>query len=110
MDTWREAVGQAVNEMMRVVRPGGTVILIETLGTGDTTPNPPEIFTTVYDYLERELGFSSTWIRTDYRFTSLDEVRDAIEPVFGDAVLEGMVESDEGVILPECTGIWWRNV
>jgi ubiquinone/menaquinone biosynthesis C-methylase UbiE len=104
VDTWREEVDQAVNEMMRVVRPGGAVILIETLGTGDTTPNPPEIFTTAYDYLKGERNFSSTWIRTDYRFASAVEARDLLEPVFGEGILNGIFESNERIILPDsCT-------
>lgn len=110
MDTWREDVGQAVAEMMRVVRPGGAVILIETLGTGAHTPEPPDSFKTVYDYFERERGFSSTWIRTDFCFASLVKARDALEPLFGDAVEDKMIETNGGVVIPECTGIWWRNV
>ncbi|MCP4540903.1 MAG: class I SAM-dependent methyltransferase [Chloroflexi bacterium] len=110
MDTWREDVGQAIDEMMRVVRPGGAVILIETLGTGVTTPEPPERFVPVYDYFERERGFLSTWIRTDFCFASLAQARDVLEPLFGDAVEGKMIETDEGIVVPECTGIWWRSV
>jgi ubiquinone/menaquinone biosynthesis C-methylase UbiE len=38
MDAWRQHLGRAIQEMLRVVRPGGLAILIETLGTGETIP------------------------------------------------------------------------
>ena len=59
--------------MKRVLRPGGTIILLETLGTGHETPNPPSpIMSQYHAFLERE-GFDSTWMRTDYQFASLAE-------------------------------------
>ena len=111
LDNWRVELGKAVDEMIRVVRPGGSVIIIETLGTGATAPHPPaEHFKIVYNYLEKERGFSSTWIRTDYCFPTLNEARGLITPLFGEAVLDAIIETEAGVILPEYTGIWSRTV
>lgn len=109
-ENWQQEVGRAIKEMLRAVRPGGVACLIETLGTGETSPRPPELFTTAYDYFEKDWHFSSTWIRTDFRFPTLAEAQAIIGPVFGEAMLERMLVSEEGVILPECTGIWWRYV
>jgi ubiquinone/menaquinone biosynthesis C-methylase UbiE len=108
-DDWRREVDRAVSEMFRVVRPGGTVILIETMGTGKAEPNPPEPHLPVHDHLVREWGFFSTWIRTDFFWTSMDQARDLIVPLFGDTALEAATESPQGIILPECTGIWYRR-
>jgi ubiquinone/menaquinone biosynthesis C-methylase UbiE len=108
-DAWRKEVDRAVSEMFRVVRPSGAVILIETMGTGTAEPDPPEPHLPLHDHLTREWGFSATWIRTDYFWPSMAEARDAIAPVFGDAVLETATESAKGVVLPECTGIWHRK-
>jgi hypothetical protein len=55
-----------------------------------------------------EAGFKSTWIRTDYRFASLDEAEALTRFFFGDE-LAARVVANEWVILPECTGIWWLN-
>jgi ubiquinone/menaquinone biosynthesis C-methylase UbiE len=37
-ETWQQELGKALTEMRRVLRPGGTIIILETLGTGYETP------------------------------------------------------------------------
>ncbi len=108
-ETWRRELGQALREMGRVLRPGGTQIIIETMGTGETSPNPPGDLLAYFDYLENEAGFQSTWIRTDYKFRSREEAQALTGFFFGDAMIENLI-SDEPAILPECTGIWWRHI
>ena len=97
-------------EMKRVLRPGGTAVIFETLGTGSEEPNPPtETLAAYYAYLENEQGFSTTWIRTDYQFESVSEAGELAGFFFGDD-LAAQVTANEWVILPECTGIWWLTV
>lgn len=106
-NTWREEIGKALEEMYRVVRPGGTAILLETLGTGLETPEPPTSeLANLYRWLQAEHGFENTWIRTDYHFASLDEAIQLTRFFFGDE-LAGVVQQNNLVVLPECTGIWW---
>jgi ubiquinone/menaquinone biosynthesis C-methylase UbiE len=106
---WRDQIGQALTEMQRVLRPGGTSILLETLGTGRETPQPPhEGLAAYYKWLENEHGFSAAWIRTDYRFASVDEADALTRFFFGDE-LAGRIHREKLTILPECTGIWWRH-
>ena len=104
---WRREVSKALDEMQRVLRPGGVTILLETQGTGFETPHPPEHLAEYYRLLD-QLGFASTWIRTDYRFASLLEAVDLARFFFGEALAE-QVEASGEVILPECTGLWWRK-
>lgn len=108
-ETWRDEIGAALVQMERVLRPGGTIILLETLGTGQTSPRPPHAgLAAYYDLLERERGFASTWIRTDYRFQSLDEAETLTRFFFGDELADRVVQ--EGLtLLPECTGVWWAT-
>jgi ubiquinone/menaquinone biosynthesis C-methylase UbiE len=109
-DSWRKEIGQALAEMKRVLRPGGTVIILETLGTGSEEPAPPtEALATYYAWLEKEHGFSSTWIRTDYEFESLSEAQESVRFFFGDEFAD-RVGRENWVILPECTGIWWLTI
>jgi ubiquinone/menaquinone biosynthesis C-methylase UbiE len=107
-ETWRRELNQALAEMKRVLRPGGTIIILETLGTGHETPHPPDNLATYYEFLA-EAGFSSTWIRTDYQFESLAEAEALTRFFFGEAMAE-KVANENLVILPECTGIWWLRV
>jgi ubiquinone/menaquinone biosynthesis C-methylase UbiE len=107
---WKDQIGQVLAEMGRVLRPGGTIIILETLGTGRETPQPPhEGLAAYYDWLEHENGFSATWIRTDYRFVSVDEADALTRFFFGDELAD-RIRRDNLTILPECTGIWWRTI
>jgi ubiquinone/menaquinone biosynthesis C-methylase UbiE len=106
---WQDEVGKVLDEMKRVLRPGGTIIIVETLGTGYETPTPPDGMKPYLAFLEEEAGFSSTWIRTDYLFESLEEVEEATSFFFGEGMVENIISTDP-VILPECTGIWWLHV
>jgi ubiquinone/menaquinone biosynthesis C-methylase UbiE len=103
---WQADLARALQEMKRVVRSGGTILLLETLGTGHTEPQ--RVLDEYYAYLEGQ-GFASTWIRTDYRFTSLAEAEELTRFFFGDE-LAARVGERKWVILPECTGIWWQQL
>lgn len=108
-ETWREEISAALAEMQRLTRPGGTMIVIETLGTGSETPNPPSpVLADYYAWLENEHGFTRTWSRTDMQFESVEEADELTRFFFGDAFADGIVREGQ-VIVPECTGIWWRR-
>jgi ubiquinone/menaquinone biosynthesis C-methylase UbiE len=108
-DRWREEIDQSVGEMLRVLKPEGTAVILETLGTGSERPVPPnELLAAYYQYLEQGKGFSSMWIRTDYRFDSVQQADELTRFFFGDALADRIVR-DALVILPECTGIWWKH-
>ena len=104
---WRTELDKALAEMQRIVRPGGTVIILETQGTGSTSPHPPEPMKEYFAYLDAA-GFSSTWIRTDYKFASVEEVRVLTSFFFEDDMSDRLISRDPA-ILPECTGVWWRR-
>jgi ubiquinone/menaquinone biosynthesis C-methylase UbiE len=106
-EAWVPALEQALSEVQRLLRPGGLLILIESLGTGFETPNRPDVLVDYLDYLDRH-GFSSTWVRTDYCFIDQVEAKDLTTFFFGDAPMP-MWETDQGVIVPECTGLWWKT-
>ncbi|MCP4542738.1 MAG: class I SAM-dependent methyltransferase [Chloroflexi bacterium] len=108
-ETWRPEIELALAQMMRVLRPGGVAIIIETLGTGRETPGPPPALAPYYAYLEKERGFHSTWIRTDFQFESRVEAEVLIRFFWGDELADKVAGSG-ALIVPECTGIWWLTV
>jgi ubiquinone/menaquinone biosynthesis C-methylase UbiE len=108
-DRWREEIGPAIGEMMRLLRPGGTGIICETLGTASLEPGPPtETLAAYYRFLESDLAFARMAIPTDYRFPSLEEAVETIQFFFG-AELAAKVRKNRWVVVPEWTGLWWRQ-
>lgn len=107
---WRPEIARAIDELLRVVRPGGVAIAIETLGTGNQEPQPPSPeLAEYYAYLEQDRGFTRTWITTDYRFASPEEAASMTRFFFGDALADRLLRERRS-ILPECTGLWHRRV
>ncbi|MCE9645227.1 MAG: class I SAM-dependent methyltransferase [Chloroflexi bacterium] len=106
--TWRLQLEEWLDEMKRVLKPGGTIVLFESLGTGNETPVKLEHLRGFYPWLD-EAGFQNKWIRTDYRFVSLDEADFLSRFFFGDE-LGDRVRRNGWEILPECTGVWWRQI
>jgi ubiquinone/menaquinone biosynthesis C-methylase UbiE len=110
---WNQENGQAeldnwLAEMKRVLRAGGTIILFESLGTGNESPIHLEHVESTYQWLDAN-GFENKWIRTDYQFESVDEAADLAGFFFGMEMAD-RVRGNGLVILPECTGIWWREI
>lgn len=105
---WIQNIHQIMEEIKRVLRPGGTVVIFETMGTGTETPNPPCFLKGYYSLLENGYGFSNTVIRTDYTFSNIAEAEDLTRFFFGDELANRVVE--QGLVqLPECAGVWWRS-
>jgi hypothetical protein len=95
--------------MLRVLRPGGTALVIETLGTGHTSPfEPPAPLAHLFAMLVGERHFERCWIRTDYEFPSLAEGERLVRFFFGEEQARRFAAAGSR-ILPECTGLWWRR-
>lgn len=94
--------------MRRVLRKDGTIILFESLGTGNENPIRLEHVKSTYQWLDVN-GFQSNWIRTDYKFESLEEAEELSRFFFGDQLGE-KVRQNEWIVLPECTGVWWLRI
>ncbi|MBM4429144.1 MAG: class I SAM-dependent methyltransferase [Chloroflexi bacterium] len=105
---WRDELAHGLTEIKRILRPGGTIIILETLGTGYEIPHPPGELLDYYAFLDAE-GFLSTWIRTDYRFESLAEAETLARFFFGDELAHTVAQKN-WTILPECTGLWWMHL
>lgn len=107
-DSWKRELENWLREMKRVLRPGSFIVLFESLGTGNESPLRLPHLEQYYPWLD-QAGFQSEWIRTDYKFQSIEEADELSRFFFGDELGE-KVKQNSWVILPECTGLWWLRV
>ena len=106
---WRETIARGLTEMDRALRPGGTLIVIETLGTGEERPLPPSPeLAEYYAWLEGEQEMERLAIRTDYRFPDPGAAARATGFFFG-GEFAARVQREGWSRIPECTGLWWRR-
>ena len=107
-ETWRDELEKWLSEMKRVLRRNSFIVLFESLGTGNESPIKLKNLKDYYLWLD-EAGFQNKWIRTDYKFESVDEAEDLSRFFFGDELAEKIRQND-WAILPECTGVWWKKL
>jgi len=107
-EEWKREVESALLEMKRVLRSGGTMIIIETLGTGNIEPVEKDDLKPYFTFLESR-GFKRSWIRTDYRFNSREEALELVGFFFGEEMV-GEIGNESKPVLPECTGLWWLKI
>jgi ubiquinone/menaquinone biosynthesis C-methylase UbiE len=107
-EDWQHQIGLILREMLRVTRPQGKVVIIETMTTGSLTPAPPAPHLAVYyQWLQQTWGFSSQVIATDYQFDTVDQAVEYTEFFFGPD-LAASIRKNGWARLPEWTGIWTR--
>jgi ubiquinone/menaquinone biosynthesis C-methylase UbiE len=103
-ETWRQNLEDWLSEARRVLRDHGWIILFESLGTGNETPTRLAHLEAFYDWLS-EAGFGFDWIRTDYRFESVEVADELVGFFFGEEI-RNLIKRTPPVTLAECTGVW----
>ena len=94
---------------MRVTKPGGILLVMETLGTGATEPKPPSAeLSEYYQWLENKYGFQKKVISTDYQFETVEQAVEFTQFFFGDD-LAARIRQKVWSRLPEFTGIWHKR-
>ncbi len=107
---WQAQIGRVLQEMHRLVAPGGALIIIETLTTGSLTPAPPSAhLAEYYAWLEETWGFTRQTLRTDFQFASVEEAVNRTEFFFGPD-LAAAIRANGWSRLPEWTGVWSKQV
>jgi ubiquinone/menaquinone biosynthesis C-methylase UbiE len=103
----QSTLDRAFSEAERVLKKRGTIIIIETMGTMKTEPEPLETLIPLYNYLDQN-GYKMECIRTDYQFDSVAEATDLCGFFFGESVgLE--IQQKQLTIIPEHTGVWHKK-
>lgn len=107
---WQTQIGAVVREMHRAAKPGGTLIIFETLTTGALTPTPPTAgLAEYYAWLESEWGFTRQTLQTDYVFANVEEAVARTEFFFGAEMAE-KIRANNWARLPEWTGMWHKRL
>lgn len=107
---WKRQIALGLDAMRRALRPGGALVILETLGTGSSTPAPPKIeLAEYYAWLEDTYGMRRDAIRTDYAFATPEEAAARMGFFFGDAFAARVLEQRWSRV-PECTGVWSARV
>jgi ubiquinone/menaquinone biosynthesis C-methylase UbiE len=107
LSNWGDKIGSALMEMERILKLGGKIILIETLGTMETEPRVFDFAVPFYRYLEEEQKFKRINIRTDYKFNTIKDAEELITFFFGEDMGK-LVYQRKDIIVPECTGLWYK--
>jgi ubiquinone/menaquinone biosynthesis C-methylase UbiE len=107
-DHWHLGADRWLIEAKRVLRKRGTIILFESLGTGNKSPQPLDHLKNFYNWLD-ENEFKKKWIRTDYQFESPEEAADISGFFFGND-MKTRILRERIKTLPECTGMWWMKI
>jgi ubiquinone/menaquinone biosynthesis C-methylase UbiE len=109
-NAWQYEADKVLKEMHRIVKPGGALIIMETLSTGSLTPAPPgPKLAKYYRWLESAWGFYRQEIRTDYQFQDIAETINCTEFFFGKD-LSTRVRVNGWSRLPEWTGVWGKQL
>jgi len=107
-ENWRHEAEAWLGEAGRVLRKSGTIILFESLGTGNESPKRLAHLENFYNWLDVQ-GFKNKWMRTDYQFESPEKASAIAGFFFGDDIKQRILQ-ERKTILPECTGVWWLKI
>lgn len=108
-DRWQQEMAPVLDEMGRVTKRDGLLLICETMTTGGTRPAPPSpVLAAYYDWLEQAHGFTRHVIPTDYQFPSVEAAVEATEFFFGPE-LSARIRIHGWDRLPEWTGIWTKT-
>jgi SAM-dependent methyltransferase len=105
-----ETVDRLVSACIKRLNPGGTIILVESLGTGREEPGAPtESLARFHKRLENTHSFHKKVLSTDYHFSSNEEAERITGYFFGENFRKNLTFAVSGVV-KEYTGVWsWTS-
>lgn len=111
-NNWRDLLTSLLAEARRIVRPHGTIVIIETVNLRDELPwgevwHPKR--REFLSFLETDLAFTRHMFSNDWNFEDARNLRKFGPILFAPKMLRTMIR--EGTtMLEECAGIWWKSV
>lgn len=109
-ENFKLAFDAMYNGITRNLKPEGTIILIESLGTNVDKPyihNPN--LKKFYKYIEEKYSFKIEIVATDYKFESSFEAARIAGFFFGKEMSDEIKRKDIKIV-PEFTGIWSKQI
>lgn len=105
-----EQINHAIGEMRRCLRPGGTAVILETLGTGTPSAGAPTAgLERYYRRMEDVFGFARAVVETDYEFADRRTAEELVTFFFGEETAREL-GPEERPRLREYTGVWtWTD-
>ena len=95
-----------IDEMLRITKSNGYLIIIESLGAGCKEPNcTSDMLNSFYRFLDQK-GFMHQWQRTDYKFKDCLDAALYANAFFTEELAIKCLKTNSN-IFPECTGFWW---
>lgn len=95
---------------LRTVRPGGWILVAETLGTNVDRPAPPHPrLAEWYDRLQSVHGLALHAVPTDYRFPDPASAAQTLGFFFGEDMRDSVAARGSPVV-PEWTGLWFGKL
>ncbi|WP_211326576.1 class I SAM-dependent methyltransferase [Paenibacillus flagellatus] len=105
---WERNTERMIGEVRRLLRPDGTSVIIETLGTGTGRPAPPGFLQPYYRLLEDRYGYTRIEVPLDYRFDDSEEAEELTAFFFGEDVSRRVARNGWSSV-PEFAGIWYKH-
>ena len=100
---------EIIENCKKLLNPGGSIIIIESLGTNTSAVDAPnEALKQFYSLLEEKYSFKRTVLETDYKFDSNEEALRITGFFFGDDFRNNLSFQHEGIV-KEFTGAWIFN-
>lgn len=102
--------GSLFSDLETGMNEGGSIILIETLGTCvEKAGDIMEELLLFFDMLEIDFGFDRNVVETDYRFEKLDDAVRVMGFFFGQEMAD-RVKALGSPIVKEYTGVWLKRL
>jgi ubiquinone/menaquinone biosynthesis C-methylase UbiE len=109
-DDWQTQMDFMLKEIERAVKPGGCLVIMETMTTGSHTPAPPNAeLAEYYAWLEETWGYTRQVIDTDYLFESVEEAVACMTFFFGEEMKQ-LILKNRWSRVPEWTGVWSKKI
>jgi len=105
-ETITDTIKELIDNCKSMLNSGGTIIIIETLGTNYNKPTETSpALSKLFSILENSYNFKRYVLRTDYKFDSEEDAKRVTSYFFGEKFAKNLKNAKNGIV-KEYTGVW----